>query len=83
MKAVRIIWLIISILLFMFIVLKLYDIGVSFKYEVEEPLMNGSNELLEEKGRLLNGQMFILKVFLFYIIANIVVGISLFVKKKS
>ena len=71
-KLFRIIWLVVSIGLAIFIIIKLIDIGVSVKYEIEEPLMNGENSLILEKKRLFNDQIFILKIFLFYIFFSLI-----------
>jgi len=71
-KLFRIIWLALSVGLVIFIFIKLMDIGVSVKYEIEEPLMNGENPFIREKERLFNDQIFILKAFLYYILISLI-----------
>ena len=82
-KLFRIIWLIVSIGIAILIIIKLIDIGVSVKYEIEEPLMNGENPLLLEKKRLFDDQIFILKIFLFYIFLSLIFQVRSIVRLAS
>jgi len=71
-KILRLIWILVSIGLSIFIILKLIDIGISIKYEVEEPLMKGEDLYLIEKSRLFNDLAFVYKMFLLYITFGLV-----------
>jgi hypothetical protein len=82
-KLFRIIWLIVSTGLAILIIVKLIDIGVSVKYEIEEPLINGENPLLLEKKRLFDDQIFILKIFLFYIFFSLIFQVRSIVRLAS
>jgi len=82
-RVLKVFWLIVSIVLIILIIIKMIDIGVTYKYEVEEPLMNGVNDLLLEKSRLIKTQLVIMKVFLSYLFVNVVLLILTGFKKNS
>lgn len=67
-RILRVIWIIVSVGLSIFIIIKLIDISISLKYEIEEPLMKGEDSFLLEKGKLFKDQVLICKIFLLYIL---------------
>ncbi len=82
-KLLRLIWILVSIGLSIFIIIKLIDIGISIKYEVEEPLMKGEDLYLVEKSRLFNDLAFVYKMFLLYILFSLVIQVRSLVRLVS
>ncbi len=82
-KLLRLIWILVSIGLSIFIIIKLIDIGISIKYEVEEPLMKGEDLYLIEKSRLFNDLAFVYKMFLLYILFSLVIQVRSLVRLVS
>lgn len=69
-RILRVIWIIVSVGLSIFIIIKIIDISIALKYEIEEPLMKGEDIFLLEKGKLFKDQVLICKMFLLYILVS-------------
>lgn len=77
----RITWLVISALLIVFALLRILDIGVSLKYEVEEPLIQSKDKFFIEKGEILTDQIRVYVGLMIYILFSSL--ILLFIKTKK
>jgi len=78
----RIIWLVISALIIVFALLRIFDIGVSLKYEVEEPLMLNKDGFLIEKGEILKEQIKVYAGLIIYILLSSLVFLVMKTKKR-
>lgn len=78
----RIIWLVISALIMVFALLRILDISVSMKYEVEELLMQSKDGFLLEKGEILTDQIRVYFGLMIYILLSSLVLLVMKTKKR-
>lgn len=85
MKIAIRVWIIISIILLAYLVLKLVDANVSLKYEVYEPrTMLGGNESIDEREKSIRSGITMLSIAIGYVIL-VIIGCVKFlriIKKK-
>lgn len=71
-RAIKV-WIIVSIILIAWLVLKIYDISVSIKYEVDEPrTMFGDSDSLKEREQLLRNSITYHFISLIYLGINLI-----------
>lgn len=87
-KWIKHIWLIISAIVFIFVLLMTINTMVSYKYEISERMILGKiiqgfdSVPIEIAERYLNGEILVLMGFALYVGINIIVIVSMMIIKK-